>query len=136
MPPAEGALVSVLIPTFDGARFLDETLRSVAAQTHDQLEIVVCDDGSTDGTLDILRRFAAGDPRVRLELDGGHLGPVANFARTLRLARAPYLKFLMQDDVLEPNAIERLLGALEGEDDVVIATSRRERIDEEGRALP
>jgi glycosyltransferase involved in cell wall biosynthesis len=136
MPTAEAGLVSVLIPTYDGERFLTETLRSVAAQTHQELEIVICDDGSSDATVEIARRFAAEDPRVRLHLEGGHVGPVANFARCLDLAAGPYVKFLMQDDVLVPHAIERLLGALRESDDVVLATSRRIRIDELGRPLP
>jgi glycosyltransferase involved in cell wall biosynthesis len=136
VPEPRAALVSVLVPTFDGERFLAEALGSVVAQTHEDLEVIVCDDGSTDRTLDIARSFAAGDARVRVEPNREQLGPVGNFERCLALASGPYVKYLMQDDVLEPDAVERLLTALTAADDLVLATSRRVRIDDGGRPLP
>ncbi len=136
MPESGGARVSVLVPTFAGERFLAEALGSVVSQTHEHLEVIVCDDGSSDATLDIASAFAADDPRIRVERNPTQLGPVGNFERCLSLASGPYVKYLMQDDVLEPDAIERLVGALAAADDVVLATSRRVRIDEAGRPLP
>src|SRR3954447_25718257 len=135
MPTAEG-LVSVVMPSCEGGRFIADALASIVGQTHEHLEVVVCDDGSTDGTLDIAADVARGDKRVRVERGGRRLGPVANFERCLRVASGPYVKFLMQDDVLAPNAVERLLGAGTEADDIVLATSRRRRIDEAGHPLP
>ncbi|MEJ7582553.1 MAG: glycosyltransferase [Acidimicrobiales bacterium] len=138
-PAASGSaadLVSVLVPTFNGERYLAEALRSVASQTYQNLEIVICDDGSTDASPAIAVAFAAEDPRIRLHRNGDRLGPVGNFGRCLALASGPYVKYLMQDDVLEPHAVERLLVALSGADDIVLATSRRRLIDEHGGALP
>jgi glycosyltransferase involved in cell wall biosynthesis len=129
-------LVSVLMPTFNGQRYLLDALRSAVAQTYEHLEIVICDDGSSDATLEIARSFAAADPRVRIHLNEVRLGVVGNFERCLALASGPYVKYLMQDDLLEPHAVERLLEALLEADDVVLATSRRTRIDERGEPLP
>ena len=127
-------LVSVLIPTFNGERYLADTLRSAVAQTYGQLEIVVCDDGST-------RPWRSCTPsrpktRVHLHLNEARLGVVGNFERCLALASGSYVKYLMQDDLLEPHAVERLLDALLEADDIVLATSRRTRIDERGEPLP
>jgi glycosyltransferase involved in cell wall biosynthesis len=135
MPTAEG-LVSVVVPSFEGERFIADALTSIVGQTHEELEVVVCDDGSTDGTLDIVEDFARDDHRVRVERGDRRLGPVGNFERSLRIAAGPYVKFLMQDDVLAPHAIERLLGALTEAEDIVLATSRRRRIDAAGHPLP
>jgi glycosyltransferase involved in cell wall biosynthesis len=129
-------LISVLMPTFNGQRYLADALRSAVAQTHERLEIVICDDGSTDSTLEIARSFAAGDPRVHIHLNEARLGVVGNFERCLAFASGTYVKYLMQDDILEPRAVERLLEALLEADDVVLATSRRTRIDERGEPLP
>jgi glycosyltransferase involved in cell wall biosynthesis len=136
MSTSGGGLVSVLVPTFDGQRFLSDALRSVVAQTYEQLEIVICDDGSSDATLEIARSFAADDPRVHIHVNETRLGVVGNFERCLALASGTYVKYVMQDDILEPRAVERLLDALLEADDVVLATSRRTRIDERGEPLP
>jgi hypothetical protein len=136
MTATEVDLVSVVLPTFDGERFVGEALTSVLAQTHEHLEVVVCDDGSSDGTVEIVRAIARDDRRVRVERNPARLGPVGNFERCLELASAPFVKFLMQDDVLVAHAIERLLAALRAADDITLATSRRQRMDEHGVPLP
>src|ERR1700679_2362004 len=66
-------LVSVIIPVYNGAAFVGETIESALKQTYGNLEIIVVDDGSTDGTLDILNRYAANDERVRViaQANGG-----------------------------------------------------------------
>ncbi len=59
-------LVSVILPVFNGQAFIDETLRSVVAQTYTKLDIVVVDDGSTDATLSIVSQWVKADPRFRI----------------------------------------------------------------------
>jgi glycosyltransferase involved in cell wall biosynthesis len=86
-PPGLG-LVSVLVPTFNGERYLADALRSAVTQTYEDLEIVVSDDGSTDQTVEIARAFADEDDRVRVEVNQGHLGPVCGRQPAL-LARDP-----------------------------------------------
>jgi glycosyltransferase involved in cell wall biosynthesis len=135
MPAAE-SLVSVVVPSFEGERFIADALASIVGQTHEHLEVVVCDDGSTDGTLDIATDVARGDDRVRVERGERRLGPVGNFERCLRVASGAYVKFLMQDDILAADAVERLLRALTAADDIVLASSRRRRIDETGSPFP
>lgn len=66
MPTTSRIQVAVIIPAYNASRYLAHTLQSVSNQTHKALEIVIIDDGSTDDTVSICRRFAAGDPRMRI----------------------------------------------------------------------
>lgn len=129
-------LVSVLIPTYNGERFIAETLTSVLEQTHDHLEVIVGDDCSSDGTVDIVRRIAAGDPRVQVVLYDRNVGGFASHDVLLRLATGSYVKFLLQDDVLARESIEQLVAPLEADPRLVLATSKRALIDERGNRLP
>jgi glycosyltransferase involved in cell wall biosynthesis len=66
--------VSILMPVYNGARFLDEQVRSILAQTHGDFELLAYDDGSTDDSLAILRRHAEADPRMRVVAGGENMG--------------------------------------------------------------
>ena len=102
-------LVSICVPTYNGAQYLEACLASAVAQTHPNVEILVVDDGSSDGTVSIVRRYADGDPRVRLLQNRHRLGLVGNWNRCVDLARGEWLKFLFQDDMLAPACVERML---------------------------
>lgn len=107
-------MVSVLLPVRDGAAHLDEALASMAAQTLDDFEIIAVDDGSTDETPEILRRWADRDPRVRpfAQPPGGI---VAALERARREAQSPYLARMDADDIAEPRRLEAQLDLMEGE---------------------
>ncbi len=99
-------LVSVVIPVFNGERYLAETIESVFAQTRDDLELILVDDGSTDGSREIAARY---DARLLLQERGG---PGA--ARNLGVAhaRGRYLAFLDHDDLWVPEKLEWQLDVL------------------------
>jgi glycosyltransferase involved in cell wall biosynthesis len=101
--------ISILIPTYNGANYLETCLDSVLSQTFDNIEILVVDDRSTDATFEILKRYAATDQRVRLFHNERNLGLVGNWNRCLTLARGRWIKFLFQDDLLESSCIEKML---------------------------
>ncbi len=107
-------LISVIMPVFNGERYLAEALDSVLAQTQRPLEVIVVDDGSTDGTAAALDAY--GDRIVRLWQP--NLGP--GVARNTGLARASgaYLSFMDADDVLHPEKLERQLACLDAHPDV------------------
>ena len=98
--------VSVIIPAHNAAPFLEETLASVEAQSYDDWEVVVCDDGSTDGTWELLE--AAG-PRVRRVRRDEPGGPAAARNRALAEANGEFAVFLDADDLLLPNYLESQL---------------------------
>ena len=103
--------MSVCVPTFNGARHIEECLESVVAQTFGDLEVLVVDDGSTDETLAVVERFRARDTRVRVERNADNLGLVPNWNRCVALARGRWLKFVFQDDVIAPACVEIMLRA-------------------------
>jgi len=126
-------LVTVGIPTYNSALFLDATLRSALAQTYPELEVLVIDDASTDGTLSAARRFD--DDRLRVVTSAENGGWVANHNRVLQQARGEFLKVLHADDLLAPDAVEHQMAALLAHPTAVLATSRRTIVDAAGRRL-
>jgi glycosyltransferase involved in cell wall biosynthesis len=104
--------VSICIPTYNGASFLSETLRSVAQQTFEDYELIIVDDGSEDETLVIAGEFAAKDARVRIFRNDERAGSSArNANRCLNHARGEWIKFLFQDDLMAPTCLARMVEA-------------------------
>jgi glycosyltransferase involved in cell wall biosynthesis len=96
---------SVLVPTFNQENYLPLTLNSLLAQTRQDWEAVIVDDGSTDSTWAILQSYAARDPRIRaFRQPNGGVGAALNHA--LSEARAPWICWLSSDDLYEPDALE------------------------------
>lgn len=106
------ALISVLMPTFNGESFVEEALSSVLAQRDVELEVVVTDDGSTDDTLVIVRELAGSDARIRFAVQP-HAGIAA--ARNACLARScgSYIALLDQDDSCPDGKLARQLALLD-----------------------
>jgi glycosyltransferase involved in cell wall biosynthesis len=126
--------VSVVIPTFNYARFLPETLDSAIEQTFTDIEIIVVDDGSTDATPEVIQPYLA-DRRVRYHR-GDHRGTSAARNIGIRLARAPLVAFLDSDDIWLPEKLQRQVPLFERDPQVAVVYSRRLSIDEHGRPLP
>jgi glycosyltransferase involved in cell wall biosynthesis len=108
-----GPKVSICIPTYNGRDHLKECLDGVRAQTFTDFEAVICDDLSSDGTLEYARELAAGDSRFRLISNPKRFGLVGNWNNCIAQSRGEWIKFLFQDDVIAPTCIERLLMACE-----------------------
>jgi glycosyltransferase involved in cell wall biosynthesis len=106
--------VSVLLPVRDAEAYLDEALRSLAEQTHENLEVVVVDDGSRDASGDIARDWALRDARVRV-LHQEPQGFVAASRRACAEARGRYLAAMGADDVARPRRLQVQLAVLEEE---------------------
>ena len=109
MPPR----ISVVLPVYDVAPYLETCLRSLAAQTvGDELEVIVVDDGSRDGSDEIAERFAATDARFRMvRQENAGLGAARNTG--IGLARGEFLAFADSDDAVPPDAYETLVTALD-----------------------
>lgn len=112
MPVSSDHLVSVVIPAYNAEESIDETLRSVRAQTHGNLEIIVVDDGSTDTTLALAQRHAASDPRIQvIHQSNGGVASARNAG--WHQARSAFIAFVDADDLWAPTKIERQLRALQ-----------------------
>lgn len=111
MSHTDEGLVSVLIPAYNAARFLPATLGSLRAQTYPRWEGIIVNDGSTDDTGRIARRWVRSDPRFRLiEQDNRGLPGARNAA--LAVARGTFVHCLDQDDLLEPDFYEKMIREL------------------------
>jgi len=104
--------VSIAIPVYNGALYLEECLKSAVNQTFADIEVVLVDDCSTDDTSLIAERFSGYDRRLRIFRNRTRLGMVENWNRCIRYCRGQWIKFLFQDDALREDCLERMLGAV------------------------
>ena len=110
--------VSVIIPSYNGERFIAETVNSVLGQTLRDLELVVVEDGSTDGTRAILRDLAKRDARLRV-IEKDNEGLIRTLNRGIAEARGEYIARIDHDDVARPTRLERQAGFLDGNPDYI-----------------
>ena len=127
--------VSVLVPTFNRSGYLAQALDSVLAQTHRNLEIIIGDNASTDDTPAVCAAYAARDDRIEVVRRSENLDYYGNSMDLLARAGSDHVKFCLDDDLLMPRAVERLVAPLAADPGVALATSRRRPIDGAGRPL-
>ena len=126
--------VSVVVPTFDRRPLLQQAVESVLSQTHESLEVIVVDDGSTDATSDYLASID--DPRVHV-IRRAHTGNVSALRNAgIEAASCDLLAFLDSDDVWLPHNLERQIAALRGANDAVWCYAGFAHIDAAGRRIP
>jgi len=114
--PTPTRAVSVCLPTYNGADYIEEALRSILNQTYQDFELVVVDDGSTDATLDIVHSFS--DPRIQVHRNPERLGIPANWNRCLELAAGEFVCVFHQDDVMQPDNLQRKVHLLSADESV------------------
>ncbi|AFY27557.1 glycosyltransferase [Cyanobium gracile] len=127
-----GPLVSVVIPVYNSAATVAESLRSVLEQTYPHLEILVVDDGSTDGAVAICETFE--DPRLRI-LHQANRGLAGARNTGIRQARGAYIGFLDSDDLWLPEKVARHVAHLQARPEVGVSFSPSGFIDEHSRPL-
>ena len=124
--------VSVVMAVFNGARFLPETLASLQAQTMRDFEIVIVDDGSTDGSPELLRAFAQAEPRCRI-LTQTNQGQVSARNLGARSAMAPLIAWLDADDIAEPERLQLQRAHLDAHPNLAAVGSSIRTIDEDSK---
>lgn len=118
-PKAEGPLVSVVLPVFNGGRHLEPAARSVLDQDHRAIDVIAIDDGSTDGSLQVLQRLAASDPRLRI-VSRENRGLVATLNEGLGLARSDFIARMDADDISYPARFSRQLAMFRARPDIAM----------------
>ena len=117
--------VSVVIPVYNALRFLDRAAGSVLGQTHADVELILVNDGSTDGSRELCEKYARADSRVKA-LSQPNSGPAAARNAGVRSAAGDFVYFLDADDYLEKNALEVLLAAYgRSQPDLVMSNFRK-----------
>jgi glycosyltransferase involved in cell wall biosynthesis len=124
--------ISILLPTYNGERYLSEQLDSILAQSLGDFELLIADDGSSDGTASINESYARSDERVRILPTQGNEGQKARLLQLLRHSSAPLVAFSDQDDVWHPSKLERLAFGI---GDHSLAYGRSDLVDAAGRPL-
>ncbi|MFN4042248.1 MAG: glycosyltransferase family 2 protein [Brevundimonas sp.] len=104
--PGPGPLVSVVLPVYNAAEFVGSAVRSVLDQSYGRIELLLLDDGSTDGSTDILSDLAGNDPRIRL-ISRENRGLVATLNEGLALANGPLVARMDADDIAHPERLAR-----------------------------
>lgn len=122
--PSNEPLVSIGLPVRNGAHRVPAVVRSVLAQDHQNLELVISDNASTDDTEEICRELAKADPRIVYHRQSANVGLLNNFIATMRLARGPYFRWAGDDDTLALDCVSRCLAALTADDRLVLVTSQ------------
>lgn len=130
--PAARPAVSICIPVHQGAEHVGRAVRSAVDQTFRDVEIVVRDNGSTDGTSDVVRSFD--DPRIRLERCEDLVPLAENWNRAVGLCRAPLIKVVCADDVLAPDCLTRQVPAM-ADPTIALSAGRIDMLDEDGRMI-
>lgn len=128
----ESPAISVLMPVHNGGTYLEPAVRSMMAQTLRDIEIVVVDDGSTDGSADVLRRLALEDGRVRVETLERNLGLVGALNHGLGLVRAPLVARMDADDLSHPDRLATQKRYMDKHEGVVAVGTGLRRIRADG----
>lgn len=132
MNKTDSVFVSVVMPAYNAARTIENSIRSVLSQTHANLELLVIDDGSKDDTLSIARAIAAEDSRVRVLENEKNVGVSATRNRGAREAKYDWLALLDSDDAWEENKLEMQLLVMSKHPEAAICFTATAYVDEEG----
>ena len=129
--PTSSSLVSIVVPAYNAERFLGDALASMCAQSHSAIEVIVCDDASTDRTADVVRSM--GDSRIRYLRNDQTLGGYGAMNRGVRESRGEFVSVYHADDLYDANIVERELAYLSSRPDVGAVFCLDRFIDETGR---
>ena len=104
-------LVSICIPTYNGAKYVEETIECAINQTYRNIEIIITDDQSTDNTIKICNSFALKDDRIKVFQNKKNLGLLGNWCEVINRTskESDWIKFLFQDDLMDKTTVEKMV---------------------------
>ena len=127
--------VSIGLPVRNGERFIEQALESLLAQTFQNFELIISDNGSTDKTEKICRAYAAKDRRIRYYHNEQNLGLARNYNRVFELSSGEYFKWAAHDDLHSPDFLLKCVEILDRDPNVILCHSQVRFIDEQGKFL-
>lgn len=128
----ENPLVSIVMPSFNQAQFIEEALDSLLTQSWQHFEVIVQDGGSTDGTQELLADRSAKDKRIRWASEPDN-GPADAINKALDKARGTYIGWLNSDDCFTPGAVERAVNAFKAHPEWILCYGQGQHIDEKSQ---
>lgn len=126
-------LVSVCIPVYNGEKYIKYTIDSVLNQTYKNLEIIICDNCSTDNTIKIVNSYY--DRRIRLFKNSTNIGLYNNAKKCIKLSNGKYIKYVFADDTIDRNCIQEMVKVMESNLDVTLAGVNYCYIDEKNNII-
>lgn len=126
--------VSVLLSAFNAEKTIAEAIESILSQTHRDFELLLINDGSTDGTLLIMQKFADQDHRIKI-ISHQNMGMGASLNQALHLANAEWVVKMDADDIMLPQRLERQIAFIKKHPDIVVASCLVYYVDEYGRVI-
>jgi teichuronic acid biosynthesis glycosyltransferase TuaG len=130
----ENSTVSIIMPTYNVEPFVKASVQSVLDQTYQDWELLISDDGSTDGTLTVARTMQAADKRIRILPSTGNNGPARARNLAIEASRGRYIAFLDSDDLWKSEKLARQIDFMR-RNDIAFSFSSYDRIDETGTFL-
>lgn len=127
--------VSIGMPVRNGQKYIGKAIDSILAQTFTDLELIVCDNASTDSTEQIVREYAARDPRVRYHRNVEDIGPAANHNVGFKLARGEFFRWHAHDDMIAPTYLAKCVAALDSDPTIVCAHTQTVIVDDKEKWL-
>lgn len=129
-------LVSVILPLFNGEKYIEKTISSVTNQTHNNLELIVVDDCSEDNSISIVQNMMKNDARIRLvELEENFGGPAKPRNVGMQASKGDYIAFLDHDDIWRPEKLEVQISAFSNDKTTDIVHSLAHTIDSDGNQI-
>ena len=126
---------SVVVPVYNGARFLGEALDSILSQTFTDFELIICDNASTDDTESICQAYLERDKRLRYYRSAENIGAAGNWNRVFELSSGELFKWMADDDCHEPDFLARCVELLHAQAEIVVSFTQAVTIDSDGRRL-
>ena len=127
--------ITVAMPVYNGEGYVHLAIQSVLDQTYSDFELLIVDNCSTDGTLEVIKAFS--DPRIRLHVNSSNLGMVGNWNRSVELATGEYIKFLSHDDLLDTTCLEEQIAGFmrHKQENIGIVTCKKKIINKDGKKV-
>ncbi|MBR1783330.1 MAG: glycosyltransferase family 2 protein [Bacteroidales bacterium] len=117
----QNQLVSIVIPVYNREKLVSRAIQSALDQTYGNIEVIVCDNASTDGTWGVLKHLQQKDARIRIFRNERNLGPVANWAKCFSYAKGEYIKIIWSDDWISSDFVERALAVFDDQTGFVMS---------------
>ncbi len=127
------SLVSVIVTSYNYAGYIGQTINSILSQTHKHCELIICDDCSSDNSLDIIRSFH--DSRITLIVSERNQGACAAYNRAYAFCKGRYISCIDSDDYIAPDKFEKQVKFMESHPDIDICGTFISEVDEEGKPI-